>query len=391
VFRGSLVVMNVPWPFIYLASPVPPILQAPPPALMAQYPMGLPPLLQPPLPPNEHLEIWAVLASSPQPRRLVADVGAKNSDEELLNFPGFDVVLGVDPNDPCMIRGLDPDDAYCESNAAADPIKCGSISVTKPSLDLPEGSSPQEIDAIHLTAQRRVRQVAWRGMPFYALPLTPAPTFGLANQPLLALVKRNRDYLSDPRTGGLLRVTPWNAADPAASAQRLATCRSYRSGLTDSNRDGKRDEKDETRQQTFYVGNPYQYTKPLSGTLYGFFAFQTNNNDQSGKPPTDMAPTQIYSGISFTVPWAADDIVSLLITRETTEFPTQPSMNRVVIAAKRTPDSVAGRGTIRMQAIGNPQLACPQPPCVPYPSSIAGPTTFVGTVTVITNLDTRLE
>lgn len=381
VFRGSLVVMNVPWPFIYLASPVPPLLSM----------TGVPPVLQSPLPPQEHLEIWAVLAGNPQPRRVVADVGAKNSDEDQLSFPGFDVVFGINPNDPCMIRGLDADDAYCEGSGTTDPVKCGSISVTRQSLDPPEGATAQEIDAMHLTAQRRVRQVAWKGMPFYSLPLTPAPTFGLASQPLLALVKRDRDYLRDPRLGTLARVTPSNAAEPNASATRLATCRNYRENRTDSNRDGVLDERDETRRSTFYVGNPYQYTKPLSGTLYGFFAFQTMNTDQAGAKPTDMAPTQIYSGISFTVPFAAEEIERLLVTRETAEFPTQPSLNRLVIAAQRTPDSVAGRGTIRMQAQGYPLVSCPQPPCVAYPPAIAGPTTFLGTVTVITNLDTRLE
>lgn len=396
IFRGSLVVMNVPWPFIYLVSPLSPqppfVVRVPAtPAEAAKYPMGVPYVLQPPLPPQEHLEIWAMVGDpkAPTPRRVVADVGGRNSDEEQKNFPGFDVVLGINPNDPCMIRGLDQDDEYCRDPSTNDPVKCGSILGTKESFDLPEGASAADINGVQLTLQRRIRQVSWKGMPFYSLPLQPAPVLGLANQPLLALVKRNREYLSDPRLGTLSLVTPQNAADPTVSTTRLATCRNYVKPY-DRNGDGTTEDWEESRRQSFYVGNPFQYTKPLSGTLYGFFAFRTDNMDQSGKAPTDMAPTQIYSGISFTVPWAAEDIQGMLITRETTESPTAPSA-RVVIAAQRTPDSVAGRGTIRMQALGNPQISCPQPPCAAYPPGLVTAATFAGTVTIITDLDSRLE
>jgi hypothetical protein len=349
-FRGSVVALSVAWPVRTMAG------------------------MQVPLTPSQRLEMWARLGSG-ELRRIVADVGA---DEES-RFTGFSVVYAVDPNDPCLIRGLDRDDELCDrvtdTSSALERATCGAhLLGLRAHADPTDGGSdplmdPAQRDRADLLRQQLVQQVRKIVAFSPTAPLlVPEPQlFGRAPQPLLALVQHNVQHAGDPRPMLAAELNSTTADDPTRSQQRLVQCRRARDvgGNNQPN-------------PYFYVGNPRQYTKPLAGFFFGVFSFAT--------APTmaDPAlPTQNLSGISFSVPFSLDSLQEIYVLVEdsgSTSMPTDPTARKLMLM-RRLPDAAAGRGAIKLVVLANtdPNLMLPMF------------TTTIGTATVLTNLDSRLD
>lgn len=346
-FRGSVVAMSVAWPV---------------PLVGMQVPLG----------PSQRLEMWARLGPT-ELRRIVADVGVGDED----HFTGFSVVYAVDPNDPCMIRGLDRDDEACDkvsdTSSTEARVTCGAhllgVRAHADPVDDPL-TDPSKREAADRKRQQLVQQVRKIVSSSSLSPInaTEPPTRGRAAQPLLALVQHNLQHASDPRPMLGANFNATIADDPTASQQRLASCRKARD-VGDNNQPNP----------YFYVGNPRQYTKPLAGFFFGVFSFAT--------APTmaDPAlPTQMLSGISFSVPFSLDTLQEIIVVVEdnsnTTTNPADPAARKLMLM-RRLPDSVAGRGAIKLVVLANtdPNLQLPMF------------TATIGTATVLTNLDRGLE
>lgn len=327
-----------------------------------------PPAAVMPQPINEalHLEMWARLQtdSGPEIRRLYANTGSSSTPE---TFTGFTIVPAVDPNDTCLIRGLDRDDDLCGDPAKAPPEICGAQMFSQKAQIVPENSTPQ-LAQLGLVLQ--ARKVTSALTPFRAYDPTVT---GRAPLPLLALVQYNPDWRNDPRK----RLTPidaTNAQDDTHSLTRLTFCLDYRDHFSDPG----------LANPNFYVGNPRQYTKPLAGTQFGFFTFSTSS------ATTPDLPNQNFSGISFSVPFAMDSISDLIVTAETTQNPAAPDMTRQLYVGTRVPDSMTGRGVVEMQMLLNTNPAF-NPPAF-TPSVMVGTSrVLIGTAAILTNLDQRLD
>jgi hypothetical protein len=340
-------------------------------ALSIAYPQlpGVPPTSLAP-----HLEMWAHVNDDGGSRyvRLTAQVGTHDPAQE---FTGFAVVRAIDPNDRCLIRGLDLDDEVCASPDTATDAACGTQMFSKLAQKVPEGSTA-ELEQLGLVLQ--VRKVTSADVKFNAYDPTVT---GRAPNPLLALVPFNPDFANDPRLR--LPATDVNtAADLTVAKQRLTQCVGYR-------------DKDQNRPNPyFYVGNPRQYTKPIAGNLYGFFSFATCT---TASPPTcpiatpDL-PVQNFSGINFSVPTDLSTIDSLLITVEGSINPSAPTLAQTLytsaldptckVTTGRTvqPDGQAGRGVLKflMCVNTNPML---------FPAAL----TLAGSATVLTGLGGGLD
>lgn len=359
-FKGSVVAMSITWPVSTMTG------------------------MQVPLQSSQRLEMWARLGPAPgqgEFRRLIADVGAQ---EESL-FTGFSVVYAVDPNDPCLIRGLDRTDEACEQvrddSSMAAQVTCGAhlfglrSHVTPVDNPLPDPlSDPAQRMSADLLRQQlvlQVRKVVTLSTPITATATPPDPAvMGRAQQPLLALVQHNLLYASDPRRDLMASLNATTADDPAASLQRLQACRQAR--------DGVQGDSGKPANPYFYVGNPRQYTKPLAGFFFGVFSFATA---PSAMDPT--LPTQNLSGISFSVPFSLDQLQEILVLVESGAGTTNPAdpLARKLMLMRRLPDAVAGRGAIKLVALANTDPMLLQPMF----------TVTIGTATVLTNLDSRLD
>jgi len=336
-----------------------------------------PPMLPDPnsaMTPGIHIEMWANVPvdGSDHYIRLPAQVGSNPPE----SFTGFSVVRAIDPNDYCLIRALDKDDELCADGDDSTLAQCGTHMFSKPAQIIPDDSTlTPELAQLGLVLQ--ARKVTSPDVHFNAYDST---VVGRAPSPLLALVQFNPDYSNDPRRTAAA-VDANNAGDVNLARMRRDTCVKYRDA-TPEEPDGK---------AGFYVGNPRQYTKPLSGTLFGFFSFQTCATSTSTCPiATPDLPTQNFSGITFSVPMSLDGIQGLVATLEVTQNPTAPNLGLTVYTSSLKTDctggtgpqpaAVSGRGVSRflMCANTNPMF---NPPFL----------TLVGTTDVITNLDSEIN
>ena len=357
-FRGSLVAMTITWPFY------------PPACTGANTPPGCQPVPQPLLLPSasQRIEMWGRFPSG-EVRRLVADIGTNEES----SFTGFSIVPVIDPNDTCLIRGLDYDDEACGgNNPTLDPSICGAAIFSKQASS---GPGISDNDALLIQQQLVIqgRKITSVTTPFLAVDTM---TTGSALGPLLTLVQWNPSYATDPRRITLPPLNTTNAIDSTASKLRLSQCVAYRDGNgTDAN----------PAHPYFYVGNPHQVTKPLSGVQFGFLAFSTGPGPGSLTP---NLPAQNFNGMSFSLPFAVDDMNEILITLESAPPPSVYGLPSSIplFLARRQPDSTAGRGAIRMVILANttPPLA---PGPIPQPTfSIA-----VGTMSILSGLDSSLK
>lgn len=345
-------------------------------ALSVAYPQI--PLAPPTLPdpnsmltPGIHIEMWANVPvnGSDHYIRLPAQVGSNPPE----SFTGFSVVRAIDPNDYCLIRALDKDDELCANPDTFALDKCGTQMFSKPAQIIPDDSTA---DLAQMGLVIQARKVTSPDVHFNVYDST---VVGRAPSPLLALVQFNPDYANDPRRTRTADAT--SAGDVAQAQTRTDICRNYK-GVTDEDKEGK---------AGFYVGNPRQYTKPLSGTLFGFFSFQTCTTATSTCPiATPDLPVQNFSGITFSVPMSLDGIQGLVATLETSQNPAGPNLGLTAFTSSLKPDctggtgpqpaAVSGRGVVRflMCANTNPMFS---PPFL----------TLVGTTDVITNLDSEIN
>jgi len=312
------------------------------------------------------LQMWAKVSRNGQSEylRLSAEVGSADP----ATFTGFSVVRAIDPNDPCLIRALDPDDEACASPESQLSV-CGTQAFSKPAqLVLPD--STPELAQLGLVLQ--ARKVTADDTVFSAVDGT---TRGRAPLPLLALVQYDPRFQEDPRRS-LPPTTPQNAGDPTVAIARIAACRGFKNGPP---------EKPEAANSNFYVGNPRQYTRPLSGTLFGVFTFATCVTPTPPACPTATPdlPVQNFSGITFSVPMALSDIEELVVTVEPPGAvpPAAPTLSRQLYSGVRLPEPAAGRGVISMVMRINTS-----PPGDPPMF-----TTAVGTAAIITDLGARLD
>ena len=369
-FRGSLVAMTITWPFY-------------PPACGTTNPPGCQPVPQPLFLPNrsQRIEMWGRFPPN-EIRRLVADVGTAPES----TFTGFSIVPVVDPNDPCLMRAMDLDDQECGScrydfekkvvtGCAIDNSICGAPSFSKKSSTGP-GVSDNDATLIQQQLVLQGRKITSLTTPFLAVD---AMTTGGALAPLLTLVQWNADA-NDPHNYPALALTAANAVDPTLVGQRLSTCLAYRDSRASDR---------SSANPYFYVGNPHQVTKPLSGVQFGFLAFATGPSPGSLTP---NLPAQNFNGMSFFLPYAVDDITEILITLESTrsdppKVPTYGLPNSIpLFSAKRMPESLGGRGSIRMVVFANTT-----PPLAPGPIPAPTYSVPVGTMSILSSLDSGLN
>lgn len=381
-FKGSVLAITLAWPF-----------RAPPTFML---PLELAD--------NEHIEMWAKLGSG-QVIRLPADVTAAQHAEARTDFTGFTLARAVNPDDPCLIRGLDADDRYCaETNVNTDgfpqdPTICGAhlfsrtAQIKTPAV--PDDVTNTNDPRVELAQQALVqhgRQVTDVRTPFNAVAVKAGDPvlMGKAAVPMFALVQYNPDAANEPRKQTTLaKIDSATAEDPTESKKRLYACRDYR--------DGPGAQPAPKGHPFFYVGNPRQYTKPLAGVLFGFFSFTTS---PSTPPKADDLPSQNFGGMTFSVPYAPDDpkspvpslddIQQILITRERSTVPpaqytppTVPNVAEQLFLGVRQPESAGGRGVIRFVMIANVN------PAISPPSF--NPPTPVGTAALLTDLNQRLD
>lgn len=319
-FSGSWIAMSLDWPIL---QPLPPMT------------MGV---RQPLLPgPTDHLELWA--------QRVDGSLTRLSPEQPTPGapFPGFDVRWAIDPNEPCMIRALNPGDDCTDPARAPAPSQCGAHLLSA-DAQLGADKALQQMSVVS-----HVRPVVPTTTPIRAVGDT---LMGKAQVPLLVLVRHGTC------DGCNLNLTAQNAGNGADAAARQALC-TQRLGRDKS---------------SYYVGNPRQLTNPLNGVQYGFFNFM------SALDPNDPAqPPQNLGGIALSTPTALPDVAQLFLTIEknfdaTGTAPMVPSSSIVVIGT-RLPDSSAGRGAIRLA------LVVPQP---------MGSPVAVGTASVLTGLDRGL-
>jgi hypothetical protein len=360
-FHGSLLAMTITWPFY------PPQCQNG----MMNTPPGCQVVPQPALLPTggQRIEMWAMFQSG-APQRLVADIGTKDPADPN-SFTGFSIVSALDPNDPCLVRALDRDDQDCGTGQPFDSSVCGAHMFTKKAH-----TGPGISDNDALLAQQQLvlqaRKTTSVVTPFLAVDTV---TTGSALGPLLALVQWNPDYANDPRKNAALAISPTTAADPTLASQRQSVCPKYRDG--DGNNPA-------TAHPYFYVGNPHQITKPLSGVQFGFLAFSTGPGSMNPN-----LPGQNFNGMSFSLPGPMDGITTILITLESGPLSTTFNPSAIqLFAAKRLPDSQAGRGAIRMAVLPN---LTPPNGLNGTPAPTYDPSKVVGTISILTDLDSGLD
>lgn len=265
---------------------------------------------------DEHLELWAVSGAG-QPVRVPAD------EFTAADFPGFDVRLGIDPNEPCLID-------------AQGRLLLG------PAADLPDP------DISHEAMVQRVRQVVPR-----TLPILPAGgVAGKTKVPLLALVRH------DENPGPDFPLTKDNV-DKMAPADRLQRCRPFLCAPADAG----------CGHGAYYVGNPLQLTKPVHGTLYGFFDFNTIGPDFQTADPASYVPPQDYGGIAISTRVSLHGIRGLRLTREKERRPGQPGTP----VALGVPSTDSGRGAARFVLL------------------LPGTQTVLGFASVLTDLDRNID
>jgi len=305
--------------------------------------------------------MYAYYAGNPKPERIVANIGAGNPSD----FTGFQVQTVLDPSEPCTIRGLDPDDGGCGRGQLSSGI-CGAQYYTQKALRSRDDEALSDItlaarDQLLLQAGKVVSKLT----PFPATSADPMLVVkGRAATTMLVLVQHNPDNLNEPRRSGQLQaISPTTAEDDAESAKRLSSCKAYR----DSDGGGH---------PFFYVGNPKQYTKPLSGVLFGTLLYQTG----AGTTSYDL-PTQNFSGITFSVPSNMKDLVEIQIRIEPDSDKIPGGIYYPVIQGRRLPDSTAGRGAIKFAMFANTN----------GPGLPASFTALVGSASVVTQLDERLQ
>ncbi len=347
-FSGSVVALAIALP---PAVPVPPVLPNP---MGGTIPV--------------HLQMWARVNDDGSSRylRLAADVGNDSPD----SFPGFQVVQAVNPNDSCLIRGIDGDDEVCFTEQESKEV-CGAQMFSRKAQIVTDGTTADQLQLGLVVQARKVTS------PTTTFDAVDSTIRGLAPSPLLALVRHNPDEANDPRRS-LPAISAANVEDPAASRARFDQCTTYRKSGK-----GAVPERN-VLNLNFYVGNPRQYTKPLSGTLFGFFSFSTSSTVTPG------LPNQSFSGITFSVPAKLGSIEELLVTLElpwTQSPPSSPALTRILFQGVRQPDASSGRGVIRMvvRANANPML---NPPV--YVDAMGLPTN-VGTAAILTNLESSLD
>lgn len=314
-----------------------------------------------------HLEMWARLndGTSSQYQRIAADVGTAAPE----SFPGFQVVRAIDPNDQCLVRGLDVDDERC-LNGTDGPEVCGASLFSRKAQVVTESTSA---DQLQLGLVLQARKVTSAETKFNAVD--PNIT-GRAPIALLALVRNNPEPAKDPRRW-LPPISTTTAEDSAASTKRLDDCFFFRFTPTDAHPDRGF----ANPNPDFYVGNPRQYTKPISGTLFGVFSFAT-----APSMAVPDLPSQNFSGITFSVPSNLTNIEELLVTLEppydplTMPAPSTPAMTRILYQGVRQPDANGGRGVVRlvMRLNVNPALTPPV-----YMNA--------GTAAILSNLDASVD
>ena len=282
-FTGSVLALNLGWPLVTQS-------------------MGTPPITSPiPLKPDEHLEIWVKRGGAYQ--RFIPDGRAGA-------FAGFDVRPVVDPNEPCMMDTLYEGGRQRGSGYHL--------------LSLPAQAGPGDGDR-QLQLQSVVQHL--RQVLSQAVEIRPpgkvdgAYLTGRATSTLLILTERFPGQRPDPAQ------LPIEDASAAAARSRLTQCNAFFAAASGA-------------RQTYYIGNPWQYTLPLSGQLYGFFAFSTSQD----KEP-DL-PVQTYGGITATSADDLSDASELLLTIESTANPTAPA-GAIRIQGSRLPDALSGRGAAR--------------------------------------------
>ena len=370
-FQGSLVAMTVAWP-INVPVCVPPAM--PPTCVMQAAPRPILPTA------DQHIEMWVTTESAGR-QRVLADVGGSGGGD----FSGFTVVPAIAPDDACMIRAMDRDDPICKDAFSDDNLLyCGTSLLSMTAHQPAQGNAAQAaLDQQQLVQQ--VKKVTFTGTPF---TVVDSMTFGGAATPLLALVQWNRQnsmqaQATDPRNSATpdIRVTiptaGLNLDQQRFLAQtRISECRKYRDsgvGLTETGSIEVRP------RPAFYVGNPHQLTKPLSGIMFGVLNYQTGPNTTS-----PMLPSQNFNGITFTLPYSAEGITELLWTLEDSPYPTAPSPTKQLMRAVPDP-TFTGRGATRMLITANAGFATGT---INFPAS---PQFLIGSVSILTNLDQRLD
>ncbi|HND10533.1 MAG TPA: hypothetical protein PLY80_08845 [Pseudomonadota bacterium] len=341
--------MSIAWPL------------PPQPCVATGVPAGCtPPPVVPTLPfPSHHVEMYAYYAGNPKPERIIANVGGQTDPQA---FSGFQVLPVVDPSEPCAIRGLDRDDGGC-GRGSLSASTCGAQYYTQKAQ---RATDDEALSDVTLAGRDQlllqVGKVVSKLTPF---PSTNADlnlaTKGRAATTMLVLVQHNPDNANEPRrSGALMAITPTTAEDDAESERRLNVCKAYRDG----------------GHPNFYVGNPKQYTKPLSGVLFGMLLYQTG----AGTAAPDL-PTQNFSGITFSVPTNMKDLIEIQIRIEPDNDKLPNAIYYPVIQGRRLPDSAAGRGAIKFAMYANTNG-----PGLPTNFSA-----LVGSASVETQLDARLQ
>lgn len=317
-FHGSWISLTITWP------------------LLQATPMGPAPL---PIPDGEHLELWAQLDSGLV--RLAADERAPEQ------FPGFDARPALSPNDPCLIRALNPDDEECAGVVSA---RCGAHLLSADAQPSADGAT-RELQRQALV--QHVRQVVSQ-----STMISVAGVSGKAPTSLLVLTQH------DPRgraEAPALTLTAANAGEGAEAPERARRCLDFAAA-----------------HPGYYLGNPRQLTKRLHGNLYGFFSFSTSPAAQP-----DL-PQQNFGGIVVTTLTSLKDLKGLLVTREVDgQMPAAPSADpaRRFVTGAVLPASAGGRGVIRLALVA----------ALPLGPMGAPVQTTVGTASVLTGLDQGIE
>ena len=167
----------------------------------------------------------------------------------------FQVLPVVDPSEPCVIRGMDRDDGGCGNKGQLSPSICGAQVYTQKAQ---RTANDEQNSDTTLTARDQLLlqagKVVSKLTPFPATSADPMlVTKGRAATTMLVLVQHNPDNANEPRRSGQLQaITPITAEDDTESGKRFDRCKAYRDS------DGG------SGHPFFYVGNPKQYTKPLS-------------------------------------------------------------------------------------------------------------------------------
>jgi hypothetical protein len=348
-FSGSVIAMSIAWP-------LPPL-----PCVAPGVPAGCTPApVVPTLPfPSHHVEMYAYYAGNPKPERIVANVGANDPSE----FTGFQVQPVIDPSEPCAIRGMDPDDGGCGKGQLG-PSVCGAQVYTQKAQ---RTATDEPLSDTTLAARDQLLLQAGKVLSkLTTFPATSADPMmavkGRAATTMLVLVQHNPDNANEPRRSGQLQaINPTTAEDDGESAKRLDRCKAYR---------------DTDGHPYFYVGNPKQYTKPLSGVLFGTLLYQTG----AGTAAPDL-PSQNFSGITFSVPSNMKDLIELQIRIEPDSDKIPGGIYYPVIQGRRLPDAASGRGAIKFAMFANTSA----------PGLPATFTALVGSASVLTQLDERLQ